>query len=349
MVDNKTLIVVGAGASKEVDLPTGEELKNIIADYLNFKQDDFFNERSGGDKIIYEALNMCTHKQTGNTMSDFVATGKRMHNAMPQVLSIDNYIDQHKGNSRVELCGKLAIVRSILEAEKQSLLYFDINKKEKFKAEGIQSTWFNSFWKLLTEHSSKEDLSERFESVSLIVFNYDRCIEHFLYHSLLNCYFMDESEAADLVSRINIYHPYGSVGTLPWQNKKPRIGFGATPTATQLLNLTTKIKTFTEGTDAESSEIISIKNLYREAKTAVFLGFAFHKLNLELIKPNLIGSTEYQEMNCYATAKGMSESNCELVKKDIKGLYRLSEFSRINVRDMACADLFNEYWRSLAI
>ena len=39
MINNKTLIVIGAGASKEVNLPTGNELMQIIAHILNIDYD----------------------------------------------------------------------------------------------------------------------------------------------------------------------------------------------------------------------------------------------------------------------------------------------------------------------
>lgn len=39
---------------------------------------------------------------------------------MPQSISIDNFIDSHKGDKEIELCGKLAIVRAVLEAEAKS-------------------------------------------------------------------------------------------------------------------------------------------------------------------------------------------------------------------------------------
>jgi hypothetical protein len=111
----------------------------------------------------------------------------------------------------------LAIVRSILSAERNSLLYFEqIGPKSKMDFNKLTDTWYISFFQLLTENCTKEDLEERFKQVKLIVFNYDRCIEHFIYYALQNYYRLSNIEASELMEYLEIYHPYGVVGTLPW-------------------------------------------------------------------------------------------------------------------------------------
>ena len=154
---------------------------------------------------------------------------------------------------------------------------------------------------MLTENCQKEDIKQRFKFVTLIIFNYDRCIEHFLYHALQLYYKLNETEAAELIKQINIYHPYGNVGTLPWDNSVDSIQFGSDVNAQKLVKLAKNIKTFTEGTDPEFSQITEIHSQVELASRVVFLGFAFHKLNIELITP------KYSEMNnivpkkCFAT------------------------------------------------
>ena len=95
--------------------------------------------------------------------------------------------------------------------------------------------------------SVRGDLKERFKSITLIIFNYDRCIEHFIYYALQNYYRLSGSESAELIKCINMYHPYGDVGTLPWVNQNGAMEFGTEPRSKQLLELVKKIKTFTEG------------------------------------------------------------------------------------------------------
>jgi hypothetical protein len=252
----------------------------------------------------------------------------------------------------LELCGKLAIVRAILKAEGDSLLYVSSDRYNSHpKYEELDETWFTAFMQLLTENCRVDDVGARLQSIALIVFNYDRCVEHFLYHSLQTYYRVDGGKAAELMRNLEVYHPYGVVGRLPWQQNSGSIEFGAEPHTEQLLSLATQIKTFTEGTDAESSEIVAIRQRIVEAKILVFLGFAFHRLNLRLLTPNVAAfPTGIKESYDYfATAKGVSGSDCELIKEDLIKLKREKPSNGHLRNDLKCNLLLREYWRSLSL
>ena len=210
----------------------------------------------------------------------------------------------------------------------------------------------NSFIQILTENCTIDDIPKRLSDLSMIIFNYDRCIEHYLFNSFQNYYNITELHAAELVDRIEIYHPYGKVGHLPWQQKEDSMAFGAEPKSNDLLNITSQIRTFTEGTDPKSSEIASIQNLARNSSVIVFLGFAFHKLNMQILKPDN-GTLLKDIMNqggsqcCFATADGISDFNCELIKTEIL----IDAFSGRNIHvnnKLKCAELFNEYRRGIS-
>lgn len=138
-----------------------------------------------------------------------------IRDAMPQALSIDNYLDAHSSDEKIELCGKLAIVECILEAERQSRLFFKLPEASGIDMSGLNETWYANFFQLLTENVRKEDVGKVFENVSFIVFNYDRCIEHFLVYATANYYRITIENAQQLVSKLTLLHPYGVVGRLP--------------------------------------------------------------------------------------------------------------------------------------
>ncbi len=72
------------------------------------------------------------------------------------------------------------------------------------------------FFKLIIGNCSADCLEKRFKSISLIIFNYDRCVEYFLYFALQDCCRITSEESAQLVNEISIYHSYGDVGELYW-------------------------------------------------------------------------------------------------------------------------------------
>jgi hypothetical protein len=340
-----TVFIIGAGASKEANLPTGNELKGKIAQLLNIRFSH--TERQTGDNLIFQALRQFAQNDGTGDINPYLNEAWHIRDALHLAISIDNFIDAHKDNEKIALCGKLAIVRSILDAEKSSLLYFDRSRNQSNIAfVNLEDTWYLPFFRLLTENCRKNDLKERLKSVALIIFNYDRCVEHFIYYSLQKYYKISETESAEIVKSINIYHPYGNVGTLPWISPNSAMEFGMEPNPAKLLELIQKIKTFTEGTDIGSSEISEIRQHLATADRVVFMGFAFHKLNMQLIYPHPLDVGK--RIKCYATAFELSEIDQEEIKAQIKEVYRQSIDIQMTKTNVKCGQFFKEVWRSLA-
>lgn len=348
-MSGNTVFVVGAGASKEAKLRIGLESKNHMAQLLDIRYDGFGDKQEHGDYLIAGALFEHVRQPDGRRgdINPYLYEAWHIRDALPQAISIDHFLYAHRDNDKVGLCGKLAIVRSILEDERNSLLYYEPSRDSKLNFRVLEEIWYSPFFKLLTENCGKNDIKERFKSITLIIFNYDRCVEHFIYNALQNYYRLTEGEVIELVKNINIYHPYGTVGTLPWVDQNRAMEFGAEPRPKQLLELSQKIKTFTEGTDPGSSEILEIRKHMHIANRVVFLGFAFHKLNMSLIAPEQVNVTSNLEIRCFATTLGISDSGKAIVDKQIRKLY-LGAPIEVQMANLTCADFFTEYWRSLS-
>jgi len=343
----KTVFVIGAGASKEAKLPTGYELKGNISRLLDIRFD--WRDQKSGDYVICQALRLHVreHKEHPGDINPYIHEAWHIKDALPQAISIDNLIDAHRGNEKLALCGKLAIVRSILEAEKESTLFFERTRSDSnINFAALNNSWYLHFFQLLTENCGADDLEERFRSIALIIFNYDRCVEHFLRNALQNYYRISEARAGELVNSIDIFHPYGKVGLLPWQGTSNTMEFGVEPNPEQLLRLAQDIKTFTEGTDPDSSEILAIRSHMSSANRLVFIGFAFHKLNMKLILPDNVEGIDAATIKVFCTTLGISESDKEVVAEMINELYNC----QLNIRmiNVTCNELFTEYWRSLS-
>ena len=214
----KTTFIIGAGASKEVGLPTGDKLKSKISDLLNIKFD--FSQMISGDYTIEQALRIIASKEpkSDKGINPFLDEAWHITDSLPLAISIDHLVDSQRRNDKLTICAKLGIIVSILGAEKESKLFVDHrNSQNALDFSSIQNTWYRPFFQILTENCTISDLPERLKSVSFIVFNYDRCLEQFLYHSIRRYYKLKDCDAADLVDQIEIYHPYGCIGSLPFQ------------------------------------------------------------------------------------------------------------------------------------
>lgn len=341
MFQPKTLFVVGAGASKEAGLPTGSELTATIADKVDIKFRGY-NEQFSGEYEIADAL-MSHVQDIGGKIDHYTDACWHIRDAMPQASSIDNFIDQ-QGDDKIELCGKLAIVRSILEAEKDSLLFLNGRERDPtLRFNDLEGTWYTYFMQILTDGCRKENIYKIFEGMCFITFNYDRCIEHFLFHALQNYYNIKPEKAAGIMQGFKIFHPYGMVGRMPWQGEGASTAFGANVSGRNLLSLAEQIKTYTERVE-DHAAMTEIRREVLEAEIIVFLGFAFHPQNMRLIYPDIPGNAT----RVFATARGISQGDSVIVTKQILDLF--GSKPQIHLKhNLPCSGLFDEYRRSLSL
>jgi hypothetical protein len=190
---------------------------------------------------------------------------------------------------------------------------------------------------LLHGDFGRREIERMFTNVSFICFNYDRCIEHYLFWAVRGLG-VPETEAAEIVRRVPIVHPYGTLGPLPWQtDRNDGVAFGAT--GVHLPSIAGRIRTFTEEI-ADANDINRIQSTLCEARQIVFLGFAFYEQNMGLLKR----STQQPAM-VRATAYGFSEVD----RGDIhhKLLQQFHPSSSVFVHDLKCAAFFDQHQRVL--
>ena len=344
----QTVFILGAGASAEIDLPLGDKLAEQIGSLLGIRYDDS-GRLSGGDPQIAQALQ--GRAKQPQQLNAYVRAARRISDAMPLAASIDNFLDAHRGNECIELCGKLAIVRSILQAERSSRLYLDPRRPDiPLNLQGVRDAWFRLFWRVLCEACTVDGLGARAQTVSFIVFNYDRCLEHFLYHAAQAYYEVDGEAAATLVNAMKFYHPYGSVGALPWQRVAGGgaavVGYGSDVDVAGLLSLAARIKTFTES--AAESDIRPIRETVNAAVRIVFLGFAYHRQNLGLLWPQTVRREVGSERRYFGTAFGISDSDVNVLLGEITARTGIERDSG-KLPQIKCAQLFQEYGQSLSL
>jgi hypothetical protein len=356
----RTIFVIGAGAGVEIRMPDGNSLKKNIAELLELKRVDRIDIVR--DNAIYQTLVNSVPQSNGfpddGSLTKLLNAAKNIASAMPHAISIDNYIDARRGNQEIELCGKIAIVRSILEAERNSALFAIYDKFPPLdtmvkKVGAINNSWYPLVFQKITEGCSVEELPERLDNISFIIFNYDRCFEYFMYNVLMLYYDMNPHTAEETVQNLHIIHPYGTVGDL-W-SANGSITFGVDPSSTQhLLELSRKIKTFTEsnGDEEEKGRDRNIKYVVERADRIIFLGFAYHAQNLDILfkRPGVLytldGVPISKHIACYGTGYNISEN-------DLRHIHSLLEQSsdkikECNVVNATCAQFFQEFWHRLS-
>jgi len=183
--------------------------------------------------------------------------------------------------------GRPAIIYSILQSERQSLLHVSTaHHPPRMDFGQLDKTWYLQFGRLLVDQVPLPSIEQIFDNLTVICFNYDRCIEEFLAYYLASVYALRIGDARVLVERLVILRPYGCIAPISSPggacSGAPRhLGFGDM-NGLDLRDLITNIKTYTEQIEDEAL-VANIRSAMSEAETVVFLGFAFHPQNLRLI------------------------------------------------------------------
>ena len=350
MFKSKTLFVVGAGASKEAGLPLGQDLKKKIANVLDF-EDYGFQGYKANDPLAHEALKF--HNQENDNGKDLLGlhmkASKRICKAMSSAPSIDNFVNSNVGDKAVEFMSKLGIAKSILDAESGChLKLMKDNQPDSIDFDNLENkAWYPELFKILNADLPKGEISSIFNNVSFISFNYDRCIEHYLYGAILNYYGPAIETLNEVMKSLKVIHPYGQVGFLPWQENQDTISFGENESSRKLLSAASQIKTFSEQV-ADEQKLLQISSLLQDAEIIIFIGFAFFEQNMKLLKYK--NSREYKRV--YATALGISDSNRDQIKSKLsKHFNRIQgnlnfDNNSIEIRnDLKSKGLFEEFSR----
>jgi hypothetical protein len=346
---SKTVFIVGAGASCEFGLPSGAEIKAKIGRLIDIRFQDGYS-LSSGDFQIVECFRRIARQddQLNGNINPILQKCWLVRDALPAAISIDNLLHAHQGDEYIELAGKLGIVKAILEAERGSVLKPGERHPPAIDLKRIEATWLMSFFKMASEGITRSSLDQLFENVTIICFNYDRCIEWFLPHAIHAYYGVDQQQASDLAAKLTIVHPYGTVGPLQ------KVAFGSTET--NIVDAAKTILTFSEGLSDENLTG-RIRTEVEDAETIVFLGFAFHPMNVALLTPG----EESFVSRIFATSYGLSDEDESVIEDDILGMVHkdrvvTGEYGLIDANpsyvpkfaNVTCAEFFAKFFRSLS-
>jgi hypothetical protein len=345
----KTTFVVGAGASKEFGLPLGTELALKISDKLNVLFDGRGREILEGDRDLF--YNVARGAGQEQNLNPWQQAAWLIRDGIILAHSIDDFLDAHQHDRRVVEYGKAAIAKCILEAESESTLFFDRSARSVIPGRPptidmrqCASSWLAGLMRLLVRRTPYVDRARILDQCSFVIFNYDRCVEHFFLHALQRFYNISEKEACEIVGGARIYHPYGMPGELEsLGGAGQRSAFGAVKADFYKLG-NTALKTYTDSVESDE-----IWKAVREAEKVVFLGFGFHDQNMSV----LAGDQTLGVKSMLGTAFEMSESDVNVVRGQIGGWALAEDVRRLMVdqielrNSLKASDIFKFYSKSL--
>jgi hypothetical protein len=346
MFQSNTVFIVGAGASKEVGLPIGQELTTKIASLLNMHVE--FESVKSGDPQIEEVLKRKVNEDPERWQGNrFIGSARHIGEAMQLATSIDTFLESFQHDKERVLLGKLGIAKAIIRAERASKLGPTSNDTKPFNINGVTNTWYVPLAQAIFSGISSKQVQSAFENVTFIVFNYDRCLQVFLMRALEVYFELKQSEAQNILRRAKFLHPYGSLGSI-FDGMPNRVPFGAE--SVDLAAAAERIATFSE-TLTDTELLSGIATAMQNAETIVFLGFGYHRQNFEILHHQPI-SVGRRAARVLGTTHGLSESDTSVVRSMISNLIWAQPPSgyidtSIHTFGGTCYEFFGEFWRSL--
>ena len=256
MINAQTVFILGAGAHVSYGFPVGKKLKSDIVSLV--APDDTRSPKS--DDFWFVARQYYRDADIDNCRDFAVA----LNNAGQP--SIDAFLNSNRHRDGFDLIGKLAIAKIILEYEKNARF-------------GGSDDWMEYLFQIMLEGvNSLQDFLDN-NKVSFITFNYDRCLEYFLFSRLKNSFGVTSEVATAALKVIPIHHVYGSLGN-DIKDAKTRIN--------GWLQSAHGIKTIFDG-EHDSEAVKSSKKLLENCEKICLLGFGFHRENIQILDlPKLV-------------------------------------------------------------
>jgi len=258
MITNKTVFILGAGASQPFGYPTGRELRdNILTNLMSPHQANNICWKNRYDRFSKLGF---TEKDISKFRDEF---------SRSTLYSIDAFLENRPDFNEI---GKIAIADTLIPYEDEGRLF------------ATEKNWYSYLFNRMIPGCTFEKFAEN--KIAFITFNYDRSLEHYLYNALKNTYDKQISEVTKALNAIEILHVYGQLSFLPWQDTGGQAYEGKRAENPDYLKQSANmIRIVHENVDVNSDNVfVRAHKLLREAKNIFFLGFGYYETNLDRLK-----------------------------------------------------------------
>lgn len=277
MIERKTALILGAGASMPYGFPTGVALHQIMMGWRN-DSEEFHN--------VTSTLG-CSSADLQEFLEAFRKSGRT---------TIDRFLE-HRQEFR-EL-GKYLIAYVLMQLETDQGLYDEPPTARKNEPK----RWYQYFYNEIMDSSSIENFKRN--QLAVITFNYDRSFEQFLSNALIEGFRITPEEADEVLDHIPLYHVYGHLG-----GPDGLSGYDGTheflgDVAESLLSISDSV--------SDQKLLGGIRGSIIDAEVVACMGFGYDPINMKVIGLDRIDqvsafSREYPDTEVYGTTFQIPQS-----------------------------------------
>jgi hypothetical protein len=269
MIAKHTVLVLGAGASKPYGFPSGQELRDsvILQDHEIWRHETTLS--LGFSKDSYKAF-----------IEDLSHSG---------FASVDAFLEESESSKGI---GKAAIALQLLTAERRC-------KSKLFPPVQPKDHWYETLWRHLRASSWS---SFKNNPVSIVTFNYDRSLEHYLATIASRNYGVSFATAMRGVERLPFLHVHGDLGA----NVSPEGAANfAEPLTQERYSAARKRIRIVHENKGQTRDFKHARKLIEEAERILFVGFGYNSKNMSKLGLSELKKTgELGPMRVLGTHKG---------------------------------------------
>lgn len=336
MIRTKTTLIVGAGASCELQFPDGKELLARIAAGFDFQR--LGTDLESADIADMSALIGQIAKKARVKKKALMEAAQLIRSASRLTPSIDAILEQYGDNPMALAVGKLAIAHYTLGLEANGPMDEEPRDPGDLPLRGTEN-WLFQLARMIVNGVPRTRADNCFDNLSIICFNYDRSIEHYLPWALHMSFGMSLTEARALVAeKLRIIHPFGTPGQLEWQSGDHPIANWGDTKPEDFPAVVEQIHTSSERHD-QRGYMRKIQSEIVQGKRLVFLGYGFDPMKSAM----LFDAPIEHNPDVLVTLPGASESERSAVMRALKQQMNIRNERYITIEDMRAWQLLNDY------
>lgn len=314
MLRTRTTLIVGAGASAELQFPGNDELLTRIVQGYDFERTAGETSTRDGQLLLRNIYKLA--ERAGKPVAEVAAAAERLRNACRLGRSIDSVIEQYDHDAMAVSCGKLAIAYFIGQAEARASLRDVPRVASELPLQGkVAEYWIYQLGQLITSGVPYSRIGQTLDLLTIINFNYDRSVEHFLPYALVMAYGIELKQAqAVIAEKLNIIHPHGCIGRLPWQGGEAAQAEWGVEQPWNLHAIAGQLTSLNERRSTQHG-LREIRMAVAGAKRLAFLGFGFQPQNVDLLFENSLSHGPEVLVSTYGMSPGNTATVAQIVKR----------------------------------
>ncbi len=273
MIVDPTVLILGAGASVPFGFPSGRTLLIEICKNL-------------GSRGVSLSIEM---EKFGYDMKAQETFKNELYASMQP--SVDAFLEKRPEFMEI---GKASMSCALIPYENESRLV----SRDK------QANWYEYLFNKMD--TGWDNFGEN--KLSIVTFNYDRSLEHFLFKALRYSYGKDEEDTATILRNIPIIHVYGQLGQLPYLAGTGR-PYSQDVSPEVVAKCVSEIRIVHESED--ETTFSSAHELLMRAEKICFLGFGYHLDNLRRLRLDRLP----KQTTIFGSALGFGAAESQTVQR----------------------------------